>query len=382
MLSKIAITGFEISTALGDQMDIVWEKLLNNESALKEQEFLKNEKFRFTKACINQTIPFKSNGTRGWEMAESCIEKLIDKSKISFPKNTSVFVGSTLGESSIFEEAATNSEIDTENNFADSWAKKIAKKYDLKGHTIAYGNACAAGNYAVGQAASYMQHFDIDVAIAGASEPFSKIAMVGFNRSRAMSNDYCKPFDKHKNGMVLGEGAAFFLLEKLEHALARGAKIYAIVNSLGLSCDAYHATTPTPDGSGMKKAMQNALKIANIKAEEINWICAHGSGTTASDSAESNAIENLFTKNQPYVSGYKGAFGHTLGAATAIELAICLKGMQENYIPQSTNFTELSEHVNLNMCNKNIKTSINTAMNCGYAFGGINSALIISKYNH
>lgn len=382
MLSKIAITGFEVSTALGDEMNIIWERLLNNESALKEYEFLKNEKFRFTKACINPSFPIDSTVGRGWKMTESCIEKLIDKSKISLPKNTSVFIGSTLGESAVFEDAASNLEIDTENNFADSWAKKIASKYNLNGHTIAFGNACAAGNYAVGQAASYMQHFDIDVAIAGASEPFSKIAMTGFNRSRAMSNDYCKPFDKNKNGMVLGEGAAFFLLEKLEHALARGAKIYAIVNALGLSCDAYHSTTPKPDGTGMKKAMQNALKIADLQASDINWVCAHGSGTTTSDTAESNAIENLFIKNQPYVSGYKGAFGHTLGAATAIELAICIKGMQENYIPQSTNFTELSENVNLNMCSKNIKTTIQTVMNCGYAFGGINSALIISKYNN
>lgn len=379
MEDDVVVTGMALRSPSGNNIDAVWDNLLCNKSSLEYHSFLENEKFRFNKACLCNNYNSSNPSLRGKEMVASCVEELISESKIALPSNTGIFIGSTLGEGSLLESAAVNNNTDYSRCYAGHWADYLKNRYHLNGLAVAFGNACAAGNYAIGQAAAYMQHYGIDVAIAGAAEPFSKIAMAGFSRSRAMSNDYCKPFDANRNGMVLGEGAAFFILEKKSHAKKRNAKMYCKITALGLSCDAYHATAPLPDGSGMQKAMQHAIKEANLQATEIDFVCAHGSGTVASDAAELSALQNVFGSNTIPVSGYKGALGHSLGAAAALELAICIKAMENNYIPRSTNFTSLPNEFEVNICTENISLQLTHIMNCAYAFGGINSALIISK---
>lgn len=378
MQDRIVITAYTVYSPLGNTIQELWTNLWQHQSALKEYDFLHQEKFRFPKACLIHPFPEGYETDRGWNLTQRGIADLVLQADIKLPEQTGLFFGSTLGESAILEQAAMHSNTNTTEAYANYWARRIQEIYHLHGPAVAYGTACAAGNYAIGQAADYMRYFDLDVAIAGAAEPFSRIAMAGFNRSRAMSNDYCKPFDQAHNGMVLGEGAAFFLLEKEDHARQRKAPMLAEVKSLGISCDAYHATAPKPDGSGMLAAMQKALCLANLTPDAIDWVCAHGSGTVASDEAELNALNDLFKQCSPWLSAYKGATGHTLGAATAIELAICIKGLQEQAIPKSSNLVNPMPSPHIQFCTENKSVPISTILNCGYAFGGINSALILS----
>ncbi len=180
--------------------------------------------------------------------------------------------------------------------------------------------------------------------------------------------------------MILGEGAAFFVLERESHALERGAVPLAVVGSLGLSCDAWHPTAPLPDGSGMKASMKAAIEKEGLDREEIDWICAHGSGTLASDVAEAKAINDLFGAYGVDVSAYKGAIGHSLGAATAIQVALCIESILTGSIAPTVNCREPDPELGVKIVNEIRHKKINHVLNCGYAFGGINSALIISKY--
>lgn len=378
---KVVITGYAIITPLGSDMDEVWARLCNHEHAIKDYEDLAHEGFRFTKACRVDEFEVDHRFGRGYAMAKKCIEAAIKVAAIELPADCGVFIGSTIGESAVFEAAAADTKQQPQQHNVHAWCRQLSQSFNLTGPSVAFGTACAAGNYAIGSAADHMRHFGLKVAIAGGAEPFSRIAMTGFSRSRAMTNDYSKPFDQLRNGMILGEGAAFFILETEEHALGRGAVPLATVCSLGLSCDAYHATAPSPDGSGMRKAMEEALRLQQLAPEHISWVCAHGSGTIASDAAEANAIAGLFGDHGVAVAGYKGALGHSLGAATAIEAALCIASLEKQMIAPTVNHTRLGDGFHLNIVVDPIAGSIQHVMNCGYAFGGINSALIFSKYN-
>lgn len=378
MEERIVVTGMAVITPLGNEIDKVWQQLCAGRSAVKEYEDLKTDGFRFAKAC---RVDMMTGEKRGYEMAMQCIREAIDQAGVNLPGDAALFLGSTIGESAVFEAAATDDSIDPGADNVYAWGKRLQQALKTDGPVMAFGTACAAGNYAIGNAADYLRNSDATVAIAGGAEPFSRIAMAGFSRSRAMTSDYSKPFDKNRNGMILGEGAAFFILEKETQALQRGAVPVAVIGSLGLTCDAYHATAPLPDGSGMRQAMQQALTLQGLQPQEINWICAHGSGTLASDGAEANAIVQLFGDYKVPVAGYKGALGHSLGAATAVEAALCIRSIQMQEIAPTVNCNEPEPAFSLDMVFGQPRPHrIHHVLNCGYAFGGINSALIISKY--
>ncbi len=285
-----------------------------------------------------------------------------------------------MGESSVFEAAASDENINTSNGLGFQYALAIKEKLKLNGPARTFGCACASGNYAIGSAAQMIEAGMAKSIVAGGVEPFSRIAHLGFMRSRAMAPDKCQPFDIHRSGMQLGEAAAFLMLEHKESALHRKAKIYGYINSLGLSCDAYHPTAPKPDGTGMAKAMLNAITQANLSKGDIDWICAHGTGTKLSDSAESKAIQSVFSDKSTPVTGIKGALGHSLGAASAVEAVVCVMALYQKLLPPTVGISEIDPDIELDIvCDPRESESIQYAMNCAYGFGGINSALIIQK---
>jgi 3-oxoacyl-[acyl-carrier-protein] synthase II len=192
-----------------------------------------------------------------------------------------------------------------------------------------------------------------------------------------MSPERCRPFDAERRGMQLGEAAAFVVIEREDAAKKRGAQIYAAVTTLGLSCDAYHATAPRPDGTGMAAAMENALRQGQLSSDEIGFICAHGSGTRVSDAAEALAIYSVFA-HRPPVSGFKGALGHSLGAATAVEAVITALALHRRTLPPTANLRQLDPEMEIDVVTEPRETpSLRWALNCGYAFGGLNSALLM-----
>lgn len=258
---------------------------------------------------------------------------------------------------------------------------------NLRGPNIAITTACTTGTHNIGMAARMIQYGDADAMLAGGSEKASThVGLGGFCAARALSkrNDdpqaASRPWDKDRDGFVLGDGAGVVMLEEYEAAKARGAKIYAEVSGFGMSDDAYHITLPS--GVGAEKAMQNAIKDAGLNAADINYVNAHGTSTKAGDVGESNAIKNVMgdAAKDVAVSSTKSMIGHALGAAGAIEAIFTVLAIRDQIAPPTINLNEPDEGCDLNYVpNKAQKMPIKHAMSNSFGFGGTNGTLVFSQ---
>ncbi len=275
---------------------------------------------------------------------------------------------------------------------SDIAAGQIAMKYGLKGPNYGTVSACASATHALIDATMHIRMGMADIIVSGGSEaPVTIPSIGGFNSMRALStrNDdpqkASRPFDKNRDGFVIGEGAGALVLEELEHALARGAKIYAEVVGGGIGADAYHLTAPHPDGEGAARAMMLAIKQAGIEPSQIDYINVHGTSTPMGDIPELKAIaevmgESVYNVN---ISSTKSMTGHLLGAAGAIESLACIMAIQNGVIPPTINLEELDERIDskLNLtANVAQKREVRYAMSNTFGFGGHNSSIILAKY--
>ena len=268
-------------------------------------------------------------------------------------------------------------------------AGNIAIACKAQGSAIDMVTACSCGTHAVGEAWRTIRHGYIDAIIAGAGEaPFAATCFAGFTNMTAMSArkdpDRCStPFDKERDGFVMGEGAAMLVLEELAHAEARGAKIYGEVVGYGSTCDAFHITQPAPGGTGAAKAMRMALDSAGVRPEEISYINAHGTGTPYNDLFETQAIKAVFgdAAYRVPVSSTKSMTGHMLGAAGALEAAICLQSMRDGVIPPTINLRVPDEELDLDYVPESArKAELRYVMSNSLGFGGHNAAVLFKRY--
>ncbi len=258
-------------------------------------------------------------------------------------------------------------------------AQNVAREVGYRGPVAMLPNACAAGNYAVACACALLRSGRVDRMLAGGADIFSRITYSGFARLGAVAPDLCRPFDRQRRGMIPGEGAAVLVLEPLELARARGATIYAEVAGYGLSCDAHHMTGAHPSGEGAVRAMALALAGAGAAAADVSYVSAHGTGTPANDRVEAIAIQRLFgeTAASTPVSSIKSMIGHTMGAASAIEAAVCALAVRHGWIPPTANFTAADEDCALDFVpNTARRHPVTLAMNNAYAFGGSNASVL------
>ena len=262
-------------------------------------------------------------------------------------------------------------------------------EHGFKGPNHAVVTACATGAHAIGDAARMIMLDDADVMLAGGAEAaVCRIGIAGFNACRALSTAYnddpakaSRPYDKDRDGFVMGEGAGIVVLEELEHARARGAKIYAEVTGYGLSGDAHHITAPAEDGDGGYRAMQMALKRAGISPSDIDYVNAHGTSTMA-DSIELGAVERLLgnAAAKTAMSSTKSSIGHLLGAAGAVEAIFCILAMRDGIVPPTINLDNPDVTTRLDLVPHTAqKRQVNIAMSNSFGFGGTNAALILSK---
>ncbi|UWD48046.1 beta-ketoacyl-ACP synthase II [Clostridioides difficile] len=259
-----------------------------------------------------------------------------------------------------------------------------------KGPNTNVCTACASGTHSIGDAFKVIQRGDADIMVAGGSEAaVTGLAFAGFCNMKAMStrNDDPKtasrPFDKDRDGFVMGEGAGIVILEDLEHALARGAKIYAEVVGYGLTADAYHMTTPAENGEGAARSMNMALKDGNVPLEEVDYINAHGTSTYYNDLYETMAIKTVFGENayNLCVSSTKSMTGHLLGASGAIEAVVCAMSIEDSFVPPTINIHEVGEDLDLDYVpNKGKEKDIRYALSNSLGFGGHNATIILKKY--
>lgn len=270
-------------------------------------------------------------------------------------------------------------------------AGNIAIRLGAKGVCENIVTACATGTNCIGTAFRNIKHGYLDACIAGGAEAsISEIGVAGFTNLTALSangdpKDACKPFDKERDGFVMGDGAGILILEELEHALARGAKIYGEVVGYGATGDAYHMTAPSPDGSGAAKAMELAMEEAGIRPEQVSYINAHGTSTHANDAGETAAIRLALGEaaDTVPVSSTKSMTGHLLGAAGAIEAIVCVKALEEGFLPATINYKNPDEECDLDYIpneGRNVSKA-EYALSNSLGFGGHNGVLCLKKWN-
>ena len=267
-------------------------------------------------------------------------------------------------------------------------AGNVSIAYGLKGKSLNVVTACATGTHSIGEAYRTIQYGDADVMVAGGTESsITPIGIAGFSALTALSfsedpQRASIPFDKDRNGFVMGEGSAVVVLEELEHAKKRGAKIYAELIGYGCSSDAYHITSPAEDGSGAATAMLNALKDGGVAPEELTYINAHGTSTHHNDLFETRAIKLAFGEHayDLKINSTKSMVGHLLGAAGAVEFVTCVKEIQEGYIHRTVGLRETEEELDLNYCRDSYKEEVPYALTNSLGFGGHNASLLLKKY--
>lgn len=268
-------------------------------------------------------------------------------------------------------------------------AGTIAIEHGFKGESMSIVTACASSAHAIGEAYRAIQLGEEDIILAGGSEAaINEVAMGGFENMKALTHatelDRASiPFDAERSGFVMGEGAGAIILEELEHAKARGAKIYAELIGYGSTTDAYHITSPSPDGEGGANAMARALRNANIKPEEVDYINAHGTSTHLNDAIETKAIKATFGEHarKLMVSSTKGNTGHLLGGAGVLEAIISIKAINESLVPPTINYKVKDEECDLDIVpNEPRKSEIKVAMSNSLGFGGHNATIIVRKY--
>ena len=321
----------------------------------------------------------------------------ISKENTNYDK-VGIFVSSGIGGLTTIQEQCEINYIKGNNrvspmfipmSIANMPAGNIAIEFGFKGESMSIVTACASSTHAIGEAYKTIKQGYEDVIIAGGTEAsICSSGMAGFENMKALSNSTDKnrasmPFDKERNGFVMGEGAGVVVLEELEHAKKRGAKIYAEIIGFGATTDAYHITSPCPDGECGAKAMIRAIQDAKIEPKDVDYINAHGTSTHLNDLTETMAIKTAFgdESKKVMVSSTKGNVGHLLGAAGGVEAVFCIKAIENQVVPPTINYKEKDEECDLDIIpNELRKAKLNVVMSNSLGFGGHNGCIVFRKF--
>jgi 3-oxoacyl-[acyl-carrier-protein] synthase II len=260
---------------------------------------------------------------------------------------------------------------------------RIAFEFGFRGPCLMIPTACAAGNFAIGCGFDWLRSGEAGMVLAGGADPFSRITYMGFSRLGAIAPVRCQPFDRDRQGMIPGEGAAVLVMEPLDAARGRGAHIYAEMLGYGVSCDSHHMTAAHPQGDGAIRAMSAALKESGVGTGDIDYISAHGTGTPTNDRVECIAVKTLFGERSSKLpmSSIKSMLGHTMGAASAIEAAACALALATGMVPPTINYENVDPECEIDCVpNQARKVDPRVVLNNAYAFGGNNASLCMARY--
>jgi 3-oxoacyl-[acyl-carrier-protein] synthase II len=419
-MRRVVVTGLGIVSPLGVGVDHVWSRLVAGESGIVAID--KFDTSDLPSKIAGQLPPGpKAEGkwtvdewvepkdqrkmdsfiTYGVAAADMAIEDsgwLPDGDEQRW--RTGVLIGSGIGGlPGISEGAVTLNERGPRRispffipaNLINLVSGQVSIKHGLMGPNHAVVTACATGTHAIGDAARLIMLDDADVMVAGGAEAaICRIGFAGFSAAKALSTSYndtpetaSRPWDKGRDGFVMGEGAGIVVLEEMEHAKKRGAKIYCEVVGYGMSGDAYHVTSPPPDGSGGYRAMQAAMKRSGLNLEDIDYINAHGTSTPVGDEIELRAVKRLFgdAANKLTMSSTKSAVGHLLGAAGAVEAIFSIKALETGIVPPTLNLNDPSDGCDIDLAPLKAKErKIDAVLSNSFGFGGTNASLVVSRF--
>jgi 3-oxoacyl-[acyl-carrier-protein] synthase II len=415
-LKRVVVTGLGAITPLGNHVAETWQALTNGVSGAGPITHFDASKFKTKFACEVKSFdpsayfPDKKEIRKCDLYAQYAIasaEEALADSKLALEKEDKDRIGvifsSGIGGIFSFQEEVRGYNEERGPRFnpffipkiiADISAGLISMRYGFRGPNFATVSACASSTNAISDAFNYIRLGKANAIITGGAEaPIAIVGVGGFNAMNALStrNDSpetaSRPFSKSRDGFVMGEGGACLILEEMEHALARGANIYAEIAGAGLSADAYHLTASHPDGLGAILVMRNALEDAALKPEEIDYINVHGTSTPVGDISEARAIKKVFGDHafKLNISSTKSMTGHMLGAAGALETMACILSVQDDLIPPTINHTEGDDDpeidYNLNFTfNKAQRRTVNVALSNTFGFGGHNASIIVKKF--
>ena len=414
-LKRVVVTGLGAITPLGKTLTETWEGLVNGKSGAGPITHFDASKFKTQFACEvknfdpNQYFDRKEARKldRYAQFALIAADEAIADSGMEMEKldlnKVGVIFSSGIGGISTFQEEVENYDVERGPRFnpffipkmiADIASGHISMKYGFRGPNFAVVSACASSTNAIADACNYIRLGKANAIVTGGAEASITSAGVGgFSSMNAIStrNDSpetaSRPFSASRDGFVMGEGAACLVLEEMEHALARGAKIYCEVAGTGMSADAYHLTATHPDGLGAKLVMRNALEDAEMNPEDIDYINVHGTSTPVGDISEVKAIKEVFGEHAKKlnISSTKSMTGHLLGATGALEAAACILAIKEGIVPPTINFAEGDEDPEIDYTlnytfNKAQKREINAALSNTFGFGGHNASMIVKKF--
>ena len=409
MKRSVVITGIGAVSPIGNTAHEMWEGIKNNKCGIDKITHFDTSDFKVSLAgevkdldmeryFTKRELKFNDRFTKFARIAakQAIADSGLDLEKCDMER-FGVLIASGIGGIESIEDAKTSlstkgpsrvSPFFIPKSLINLAAGSVAIDLGAKGHCSSVVTACAAGTNAIGEAFHKIRDGYEDIMVSGGSEAsITPLAVAGFSSMRALHegdnpNRASIPFDKQRHGFVMGEGAGILILEEKEHAIARNAHIYAEIAGYGETCDAHHITAPLDDGSGGGKAMLKALKDANLKAADIDYINAHGTSTPLNDKSETLAVKYAF-KEDAYnlaISSTKSNTGHLLGASGAIEAIICAKALEDSYIPPTINYEVKDEECDLDIVpNKGRNANIKYAMSNSLGFGGHNASIILKK---
>src|SRR4051812_4794486 len=412
MKRRVVVTGLGAITPVGNDVATTWRAILDGQSGSAPITKFDTANFPVTFACevkgydpamymdrkeARRADPYTQYAVAA--AAQAMSDAGFDDTSKYDPERTGVIIGSGIGGLKSFEE---QHDVYRERGqtkispffipmfIADIAAGIVSMRFNAKGPNYATVSACATSAHAIGDAYRTIQYGDADIMITGGSEAtVTPMAIGGFANMKALSErnespaTASRPFDATRDGFVMGEGAAVVILEELEHARARGAKIYAEIVGYGATGDAHHLTAPAPEGEGAQRAMRRAMKDAGVTPADIDYINAHGTSTPANDLNETKAIKAVFgdRAKQINVSSTKSMTGHMLGSAGAIEFIFCSLASRDSIIPPTINYETPDPELDLNYTpNKPVKQQVRLALSNSFGFGGHNVPLAIRRY--
>ncbi|MBQ7776564.1 MAG: beta-ketoacyl-ACP synthase II [Lachnospiraceae bacterium] len=411
MKRRVVITGMGAVTPIGNTVEEFWSAVKQNKVGIGEITKFDTTNYKVKIAAevkdfvAKERMDFKASKRMDTfsQYAVVAATEAFEDAGINMeqedPFRVGVIIGSGIGGLPVME--AEHSRLMEKNNgkvgplmvpmmITNMAAGNVSIALGLKGKCTNVVTACATGSHSIGDAFRAIQYGDADVMLAGGAESsITPLGVAGFSSLTALTtsedvNRASIPFDKDRSGFVMGEGAGVVVLEELEHAKARGAKIYAEILGYGATCDAYHITSPAEDGSGAATAMTFAMKDAGVEPEQVTYINAHGTSTHHNDLFETRAIKIAFGEaaSKLYINSTKSMIGHLLGAAGAVEFIVCVKSIEDGYIHPTVNSKEADEECDLNyVFGEAVNTDVEYAISNSLGFGGHNASLLVGKYH-